>query len=141
MKQMCMITNSIVYKNVVLKFFCDDIAYIGDLMFKKRDCIVESYRSADVGDQIIGISLHNVIKPDATINYHDPMEVPVGNKIQILQEGDFTAKLPNWGLPYGQNLYFDVRSGEVGWKKTQLKYGKTISEQDNEGYVRIKVKF
>lgn len=63
-------------------------------------------------------------------------------KSPILIKGEVVMHFdPELRIPRGQNLYLNTLNGKVGWRKTSIKYGKTLNHQDVDGFVIVGINF
>lgn len=124
-------------------YFCIDDVKVGDPVFEcKADnrgmSVCSSFKEKKGG--FVGISLSNVIDIDLCTRAMPHNAVCRGSKIEILTNGWIVYKLnPKWKIPCGQKLYCCPESGEITWRKSDIKIGKAGSKQDEGGYIRINI--
>lgn len=129
------------YESIDITFFSNDALCIGDFVYGGDNEICRSFNNRKVTDRLIGISLNDVVDIDLTkqrLNYTRD-EVQVDGKIKILTKGIASICLPYDSIPKGQNLYMSSK-GTMTWRKEGPKFGKTLTKQDKDGRVQIKVK-
>lgn len=126
--------------DVDIRYFAESPINVGDLCFvsdKESSCVNNNPFS---GLKPIGISIYEIIPMDARTAYHNPSLLPCGSKITMIKRGEVGCMLPKkWKLPAGQKLYLDPSTLELSWRKTAIRYGKVI-HQDEIGLTMIKVK-
>jgi len=89
--------------------------------------------------ELIGLSLNTVKNIDLSKHVLMGWEVPLYSKIQILVEGEVFIRLPkSWKLPKYQKLYAN-KNRKITWRRTEFKVGKTLLEQNEDGYCKIRV--
>ena len=136
--------SKIVYDNITtdhtdMSYFAEGQMSIGDVLFSNGDNIAYNYVNINLSSIPIGISMNNVCDYYVNRNFDS---VPNHSKIKILIKGEIIIHLdPELTIPKGQKLYFDDLSGKVGWRKTPIKYGKALSHQCIDGFIRVKVDF
>ena len=141
-------------ENVTIKYFCNKQAYLGEALFKIDDegYEVAPIKYAPVGAILAGINLNNVVKAKKGVPfqlYFSTIEqskhnlprnaMPTGSKIEVLQRGNIIISLPPLEIPCGQPLYIN-QDGQITWKYSIYKVGKTISSQDRDGYIKALIK-
>lgn len=124
-----------------LSNFCIDDVNIGDPVFEYKTTdqyTCSSFRKKK--GSLLGISLYHVMDIDLTTTRLPHNAVSRGSKIQILTNGWIVYKLnPKWKIPNGQKLYLCPKSGEITWRKSDIKIGKAGSSQDKDGFIRINI--
>jgi hypothetical protein len=126
---------------VDISYFAQEEIKIGDLLFQHPTNQMLVTKKPE--GLPIGVSIYNMVTMDMNIyQSYRLSDVAIGGKIGIMKSGEISGKFPlNWQLPVGQKLYYDAKSDKITWRKTPIKYGKTISKQDELGFVKIRIKF
>ena len=125
-------------------FFCEDVLSIGDFVYGNhtdRDpATCRSFNNRRVTDELLGISLVDVVVIDMTkehLKTYIP-QVSTEMKINILWEGEIRMYLKPQRIPKGQPLYVS-KKGKVTWRKHGPCIGEASSNQDEDGFIKIKV--
>jgi hypothetical protein len=95
-----------------------------------------------IGNDFIGLSMHNIVAKDPCKEYLDwrVEEVYLNSKFLILVQGIVVMQFPkSWKMPRDQNLYADIDTKKISWRATYFKVGKTLSKQNSDGYCKVKV--
>jgi hypothetical protein len=124
-------------------YFCVDPVSIGDPVFDYGDengmnsCSSVNKKRG----HFLGISLYNVKNIDLMTRQPRFNEVSCGSKIEIMTRGWLVYQLnKDWRIPMGQKVYYCPKNKEITWRKTDIKIGKAISNQNYDGYIKVKVK-
>lgn len=119
-------------------FFCEDVLSIGDFVYGNHTdpdpAICRSFKNRRVTDELLGISLVDVVVIDLT----KIPQVSTGMKINILWEGEIMTRLKPQRIPKGQPLYVS-KKGKVTWRKHGPCIGEASSNQYEDGFIKIKV--
>lgn len=136
-----MISNRFVEK-FTRDYFCIDPISIGDPVFESG--LIEDYLSCSSINKktglLIGISMYNVVDIDFSSTRPSYNTVSIGSKIDIMTKGWIVYKLnKSWKIPFGQKLYYCSKNKEVTWRKTDIKFGKAVSHQNYDGYIKVEI--
>lgn len=89
---------------------------------------VIAFKDAERDSVVIGFSQHEFM-----------LQV-VGCKISIVTDADIYVKLnKHWKLPYGQDLFLTKR-GKLTFRRSPHRVAITVSSQESDGWVKIRVK-
>ena len=129
--------NYLEYKTNI-SYHCIDTVHIGDPVFRYGDCECSSFKNKR-GD-LLGVSLYNVIQIDLTESNWFRDNIYCGSKLPILVNGWMIYRLkPKWKIPLGQKIYYCPNKNKITWRKTNIKIGKAISAQDEDGFIKVEI--
>lgn len=129
------------FEDVDIRYFCNTEVRIGEALFKiaSERHEVTTIKYAPAGAVLVGISLNDVIEIDLSKHHIPRNKALIGSKVEILKRGKIIICLPPLEIPCGQPLYID-QHGKITWKYSIYKVGKTISSQDESGYIKALIK-
>lgn len=135
------VTNSI---SEAIQWFCEDEIEIGDPLYGSYDdnpMMARSFKNRKPGDKLLGVSTVYVVNIDLTKHPSHARSdvVNLGNKIRILQDGEIVIHRKYDKIPTGQPMYVS-KKGEITWRKQCEHIGLASSNQDKDGFLKVRVK-
>lgn len=136
-------TSNRMIESVITNFFCIDSVKLGDPVFEYENDNMgfskcSSFKNRKGG--LIGISLYHVLDIDLCTTKLPHNATCIGSRIHILTKGWIVYQLnPKWKIPHGQKLYCSPDTGEITWRKSNIKIGKASSTQDKDGFIMVDI--
>ena len=138
--------NNYYTESISIEYYANSPLKVGDIV------AVKSTGKEPVVDRIhktkrkvpIGISKVNCIPIDKLHFSHlrSRSIVPLGSKIEIMKKGEIVAKFnKKLRIPTGQPIYVNLEKSTLTWKKLGPLVGTTTSDQDQDGYIKVKFNF
>lgn len=104
---------------------CESRLVFGDLVYGSDNITCRSFMDKKRSDVFIGICQNNIVVPN--------------NKIQVMTSVDICIWLEYNQIPMGQKIYIS-ENGTFCWRKNNKSIGKSISNQNEDGFLNIKIK-
>lgn len=124
--------------------YCVDLVSTGDFMYSRNrpkrpgDDQLRPFNKRRVDDNLVGVSMHHMVKLDLTSQHLASYQQQVGSKLPIMIVGDLVFRMKPRKIPMGQPLYVSHK-GKPTWRKLGPKFGYAISNQDEDGFLKVHV--